>query len=63
MPTISGMRRRGYPPEAMREFVKRAGVTKKDKLIEMGALENCVRETLGDPRRVAWPSSGRSRLY
>jgi len=55
MPTISGMRRRGYPPEAMREFVKRAGVTKKDKLIEMGALENCVRETLGDsaPRRMA----------
>ena len=55
MPTISGMRRRGYPPEAMREFVTRAGVTKKDKLIEMGALENCVRETLGDsaPRRMA----------
>ena len=55
MPTISGMRRRGYPPAAMREFVKRAGVTKKDKLIEMGALENCVRETLGDsaPRRMA----------
>ena len=55
MPTISGMRRRGYPPEALREFVKRAGVTKKDKLIEMGSLENCVRETLGDsaPRRMA----------
>ena len=55
MPTIAGMRRRGYPPEALREFVIRAGVTKKDKLIEMGALENCVRETLGDaaPRRMA----------
>ncbi|NCF14589.1 MAG: glutamine--tRNA ligase/YqeY domain fusion protein [Gammaproteobacteria bacterium] len=55
MPTIAGMRRRGYPPEALREFVVRAGVTKKDKLIEMGALENCVRETLGDsaPRRMA----------
>ena len=55
MPTICGMRRRGYPPEALREFVTRAGVTKKDKLIEMGALENCVRETLGDsaPRRMA----------
>jgi len=54
MPTIAGMRRRGYPPEALREFVVRAGVTKKDKLIEMGALENCVRETLGDsaPRRM-----------
>ena len=55
MPTISGMRRRGYPPEALREFVKRAGVTKKDKLIEMGALETCVRDVLGDkaPRRMA----------
>ena len=55
MPTIAGMRRRGYPPEALREFVKRAGVTKKDKLIEMGALETCVRDTLGDtaPRRMA----------
>ena len=55
MPTIAGMGRRGYPPEALREFVKRAGVTKKDKLIEMGALETCVRDTLGDtaPRRMA----------
>ena len=55
MPTISGMRRRGYPPEALREFVKRAGVTKKDKLIEMGALETCVRDVLGDTaeRRMA----------
>ncbi len=55
MPTISGMRRRGYPPAALREFVRRAGVTKKDKLIEMGALETCVRDVLGDiaPRRMA----------
>ncbi len=55
MPTIAGMRRRGYPAESLRNFVTRAGVTKKDKLIEMGALENCVRETLGDvaPRRMA----------
>ncbi len=55
MPTIAGMRRRGYPPEALREFVQRAGVTKKDKLIEMGALETCVRDVLGDtaPRRMA----------
>ena len=55
MPTIAGMRRRGYPPEALREFVRRAGVTKKDKLIEMGALETCVRDVLGDtaPRRMA----------
>ena len=55
MPTIAGMRRRGYPPAALREFVRRGGVTKKDKLIEMGVLENCVREELGDssPRRMA----------
>ncbi len=55
MPTIAGMRRRGYPADALRDFVKRAGVTKKDKLIEMGALENCVREALGDSseRRMA----------
>jgi glutaminyl-tRNA synthetase len=48
MPTIAGMRRRGYPAAALREFVKRGGVTKKDKLIEMGVLENCVRANLGD---------------
>jgi glutaminyl-tRNA synthetase len=48
MPTIAGMRRRGYPAAALRDFVKRGGVTKKDKLIEMGVLENCVRENLGD---------------
>jgi glutaminyl-tRNA synthetase len=55
MPTIAGMRRRGYPASALRDFVRRAGVTKKDKLIEMGALENCVREALGDvaERRMA----------
>lgn len=54
MPTIAGMRRRGYPASALREFVKRGGVTKKDKLIEMGVLENCVRESLADesPRRM-----------
>jgi glutaminyl-tRNA synthetase len=52
--TIAGMRRRGYSPAALRDFVMRAGVTKKDKLIEMGMLENCVRESLGDeaPRRM-----------
>jgi len=55
MPTIAGMRRRGYPAAAMRDFVTRAGVTKKDKLIEMGVLENCIREALGESaeRRMA----------
>lgn len=46
--TIAGMRRRGYPPAAIRDFCQRVGVTKKDNLIEMGVLENCVREYLGD---------------
>jgi len=55
MPTIAGMRRRGYPVAALRDFVTRAGVTKKDKLIEMGVLENCIRENLGEAveRRMA----------
>ncbi len=55
MPTIAGMRRRGYPPAALRDFVTRAGVTKKDKLVELGMLENSVREVLGAtaPRRMA----------
>ncbi len=54
MPTIAGMRRRGYPATALRAFVKRGGVTKKDKLIEMGVLENSIREELGEsaPRRM-----------
>lgn len=46
MPTISGMRRRGYPASALREFVKRAGVSKSENAMEMSALEVCVREEL-----------------
>ena len=49
MPTLSGMRRRGIPPEAIRDFCERIGITKKDAFIEMSVLENCIRETL-DPR-------------
>jgi glutaminyl-tRNA synthetase len=44
--TLAGMRRRGYPPAALRDFVRRVGVTKKENLIEMGVLENSVRENL-----------------
>jgi len=53
--TIAGMRRRGYPPAAIRDFIGRIGVTKKDNLIEMGVLENSVRENLGNAaqRRMA----------
>ena len=46
LPTLRGMRRRGYPPEAIRSFCERVGVTKKQTVIDMGALENCVREEL-----------------
>ena len=46
MPTIVGMRRRGYPPEAIRDFCERIGVTKSDTMIDVGVLENCVREDL-----------------
>ncbi len=46
MPTISGMRRRGYPPEALRDFAARVGITKQDNVIEMALLEYCVREIL-----------------
>lgn len=46
MPTLSGMRRRGYTPEAIREFCDRVGVAKRDNLIDIGLLEFCVREHL-----------------
>jgi len=46
MPTLSGMRRRGFPPEAIREFLKRVGVAKADTVIDYELLEHCVREDL-----------------
>jgi len=46
MPTIAGLRRRGYTPAAIREFAKRIGITKQDNVIEMSALEACIREDL-----------------
>jgi glutaminyl-tRNA synthetase len=46
MPTIVGMRRRGYTPEAIRDFCNRIGLTKTDTIIDVGVLENCVREDL-----------------
>ena len=44
--TIAGMRRRGYPAAALRDFCKRIGVTKKENMIEMASLENSIRENL-----------------
>ncbi len=48
MPTISGLRRRGYTPASIRNFIASVGITKKSNIIEMGVLENCIREDL-DP--------------
>ena len=48
MPTIAGMRRRGYPPEAIRDFCDRIGVAKNDSIVDIALLEHCVRETLND---------------
>jgi glutaminyl-tRNA synthetase len=44
--TLAGMRRRGYPPAAVRDFISRVGVTRKENLIEMAVLENSIREDL-----------------
>ena len=55
MPTISGLRRRGYTAASIREFCKRIGVTKQDNTIEMASLESCIREDLNEnaPRAMA----------
>ena len=46
MPTIAGMRRRGYTPEAIRDFAERIGVAKADSTVEFSYLEHCVRDDL-----------------
>lgn len=48
MPTIAGLKRRGYTPASIREFCKRIGVTKMDNIIEMGMLEACIRDDLNE---------------
>ncbi|TMO68082.1 glutamine--tRNA ligase [Pseudoalteromonas aurantia] len=55
MPTIAGLRRRGYTPGSVVEFCKRIGVTKQDNMIEMGMLEACIRDDLNEnaPRAMA----------
>ena len=55
MPTIAGLRRRGYTPESIREFCRLIGVTKADNIVEMALLENCIRDDLNAraPRRMA----------
>ena len=46
MPTLRGLRRRGFPPAAVRDFVSRVGITKSDSVVEMALLEHCARELL-----------------
>lgn len=55
MPTISGLRRRGYTAESIREFCQRIGVTKQDNNVEMASLEACIRDDLNEnaPRAMA----------
>ena len=55
MPTLVGMRRRGYPVEAIHDFLARVGVAKADSVVDGALLEACVRDALGDtaPRGMA----------
>jgi glutaminyl-tRNA synthetase len=55
MPTISGVRRRGFPPEALRQFAETIGVAKRESVVEYAALEHAVRDVLNRtaPRRMA----------
>ncbi|AAO08714.2 glutamine--tRNA ligase [Vibrio vulnificus] len=55
MPTISGLRRRGFTPASIREFCKRIGVTKQENMIEFSSLESCIRDDLNEnaPRAMA----------
>jgi glutaminyl-tRNA synthetase len=55
MPTLSGLRRRGFPPEALRQFAETVGVAKRESVVEYAALEHAVRDVLNRtaPRRMA----------
>ncbi|MEG0492058.1 MAG: glutamine--tRNA ligase/YqeY domain fusion protein [Clostridia bacterium] len=75
MPTLCAMRRRGYTPESIRDFIDRIGVAKADSTVDLALLEHCVREDLGGkaPRAMAvirplkviltnWPEGKRDEL-
>ncbi|HET7198155.1 MAG TPA: glutamine--tRNA ligase/YqeY domain fusion protein [Burkholderiales bacterium] len=75
MPTLAGARRRGYPPEGLRRFAERIGVSKANQLIDFATLEDCMREHLNEvaPRRMAvldplklvienWPAGTEERV-
>jgi len=75
MPTISGLRRRGYTPASIRDFATRVGIAKRENVIDVGLLESCVREDLNknalrrmavlDPLKVVitnWPEGNKELL-
>ena len=75
MPTLCALRRRGYTPAAIRDFIDRIGVAKADSVVDLALLEHCVRENLGQsaPRAMAvlrplklvltnWPEGKRDEL-
>ncbi|MBP9707968.1 MAG: glutamine--tRNA ligase/YqeY domain fusion protein [Oligoflexales bacterium] len=75
MPTISGLRRRGYTPKALRVFSERIGLSKKDTVIDMGILEECIRDDLNtraartlcvlDPLKIIienWPENEEQKI-
>ncbi|MCG6923078.1 MAG: glutamine--tRNA ligase/YqeY domain fusion protein [Acidobacteria bacterium] len=51
MPTISGIRRRGFPPKAIRDFTEMIGIAKRDSVVDVAMLEHCVRDVLNQEAR------------
>ncbi len=60
MPTIAGLKRRGVPPAAVREFIERIGVAKANSVVDLGMLEFSIRESSTARRCAAWRCCGRS---
>ena len=58
MPTIAGLRRRGYTPEAIRKFCDRIGVAKNDSMVDMALLEHRIREDLNERPPGSWRCCG-----
>ena len=54
MPTLSGLRRRGVPAEALRLFCERVGISKTDSFIDVSDMENCIKETMDETSRRAF---------
>ena len=58
MPTLSGLRRRGFTPASIRDFADRIGVAKRDSMVDVALLEHCMREDLNKSApRATWPCS------